>query len=112
MKKAILSFIFLIVLFLTNINFTYSLNNSNNMKTIEDDVYKIQSAVSSNIFLAAKNAGTKNETNVQLSSNVDSWQQLWSVKYVENGYYEISTFFASTKMLDIAGAKTKALITQ
>ena len=101
MKKIILSLSFFITLFLINFSFAYALNTP-----IEDGVYKIESALKTNMFLDVKNASTQNETNVQLSNGVEAWQQLWNVKKIDNDCYEISTFLDSNKMLDVKGAKT------
>ena len=76
---------------------------SGGFKTVSDGDYHIVSALNANMGIDVALNGSANGTNVQLFSNVTDPNQVFTVKYLDNGFYRI-THKSSGKSLDVAGA--------
>ena len=74
-------------------------------KTIEDGVYVIETAVSSNKAIDVVNSVKYSGGNVQISNKSNSSCQKVEVKYLGDGYYTL-TFRHSERMLDVADGET------
>ena len=91
MKKIYLIIIFILCLFLFNIN----------VKAIEDGIYTIHSAVNYDYVIDANNAVAKNGTNVQLYINNGGNSQKWYIKNTSDGYVQIKSILNEEYVLDI-----------
>ena len=99
----------------TNIQI-YTPNNSNAQKwrfvawgkqigrTISDGDYHIASRLNQQMCLDVYAASEDNSANIDLYSNLSTREQVFSVTYLENGYYKIINKH-SQKSLDLEGAK-------
>lgn len=80
--------------------FTFEkVHKSERKQTIEDGQYKIASALKSNLVLSANS-----NSNVELCTETNEYNQRFNVKYVGDGYYTIQ-LLNTGKMLDVAGGK-------
>ena len=70
-------------------------------KTIEDGTYIIRSAINTNYVVDVQNASKISGANVQLYNFSGSTNQVFNIKHIENGYYEIEAMH-SGKVLDVA----------
>ena len=75
-------------------------------KTIEDGNYFIKSAVNNKYVLDVAGKSTANQANVALYEYTGAKNQQFSVKYLNDGYYQI-TAVHSGKSLSVAGSGTK-----
>ncbi|WP_373808972.1 RICIN domain-containing protein [Streptococcus ferus] len=71
-------------------------------QTIADGVYRIVSAINETMGLDIAGGGTANNTNVQIYPNLSDSNQTFEIKYLNNGYYSI-TSKKSGKALDAVG---------
>ena len=71
-------------------------------KTIEDGVYKISTALDTNMYLDIAEGAYENEATLQLWSQNILQQQKFELTYNEEGYYEIKSV-NSGKLLDVRG---------
>ena len=69
-------------------------------KSIEDGIYKISTALNSNMFLDITDGSYQNEARLQLWSKNVLQQQKFEITYNEEGYYEIKSV-NSGKFLDV-----------
>ncbi|MFM1613113.1 RICIN domain-containing protein [Streptococcus mutans] len=76
--------------------------DSDARRTLADGVYHIVSAVDENMGLDVVGAASTNNTNVQIYPNLSDSNQTFEVKYLNNGYYSITTK-SSGKSLDAVG---------
>ena len=75
-------------------------------KTLENGTYEIVSALDENIRLNIS-SGVQSGANINVATNLNLLKQKWKVEYIKNGYYQISSFLESDKVLDVAnGGKT------
>ena len=99
----------------SNINIWENKNNKNQkfklkklnlyQKTIEEGLYEISSALDNkkNINISGE---VKNGTNIDIMTS-SSLKQKWNVKYLNNGFYVISSFVDDSKVLDVYKGLTK-----
>ena len=73
-------------------------------QTIEDGTYEIRSALNENYVLDVAGGSTANWANIQLLNNNGMNNQKFNVKYLGDGYYQI-TAVHSGKSLDVKDAK-------
>ena len=71
-------------------------------KTIDDGTYVIQSAINNKYVLDICAASKLDSANVQLYSDANVPQQRFNVKYLDNGFYVITSVH-SGKAIDVAG---------
>ena len=76
---------------------------SGGYRTVSDGDYHIVSALDANMGIDVAGNGSANGTNVQLYNNITDPNQVFTVKYLDNGFYRI-THKSSGKVLDVAGA--------
>lgn len=70
-------------------------------KTLDNGVYRISSALNSNMFIDVNGASKANGTNVQLWYRNPSVAQKWYVEYLSNGYYKITSLVDLEKSIDV-----------
>ncbi len=77
-------------------------------KTIEDGNYIIHT-YDNNYVIDLNNYSTVNGNNIHIYSNniFESKAQIWNVKYLNDGYYEISSSIDNKKVFDVAGGNEK-----
>ena len=76
------------------------------VKTIEDGEYRIRSAANLNKVLDIDGGRTDAGARLQVWDNADVSQQRFKLKYIGNGYYQISVK-KSGKMIDVLNASLK-----
>ena len=74
-------------------------------QTVSDGDYHIVSALNNNMGLDAENGGTANGTNICLYNNIGDSTQVFTVKYIGDGFYSI-IHKKSQKSLDVDNAGT------
>ena len=111
MKKNILAIIIitlLLLMLLDNYSFAEggdkdSSNIASETRTLEDGTYIIKSAINNNYVLDISGASKSNGGNIQIWTNSSVSQQRFVIKYLNNGYYSI-TSSNSGKVLDVTSA--------
>ncbi len=73
-------------------------------KSVPEGDYRIVSALDNNMALDVYGAETNDEANIQLYSNLHFPEQVFSISYINNGYYKITNTH-SGKSLDLKSAK-------
>jgi len=76
---------------------------SGGSRTVSDGDYHIVSALNADMGIDVARNGSANGTNVQLYNNLTDSNQVFTVKYLNNGFYRI-THKSSGKVLDVVGA--------
>ena len=76
-------------------------------KTIENGIYRISTALSSDMFLDVNGASSENYTNIQLWYRNSSKAQKFKITYLSNGYYKIVPLVDLNKSIDVAGGSDK-----
>ncbi len=76
-------------------------------KTLEEGIYTIKSAINENYVLDICNFSNEDGANVELWKNKDTMNQKFYIKYLGDGYYNISLVY-SNKCLDVEGAAQKS----
>ena len=76
---------------------------SGGSRTVSDGDYHIVSALNANMGIDVAGNNSANGTNVQLYSNVNYPDQVFTVQYLNNGFYRI-THKSSGKVLDVVRA--------
>ena len=105
-KKQVLKTILLIIFFVIIIIFSKNEKveaTTVGEKTINDGLYTIKSAANENFVVDLAGASMDNCANIGLWNDNGGINQKFEVKYIENGYYTISSA-CSEKMLDVAWA--------
>ncbi len=72
-------------------------------RTVSDGDYHIVSALNPDMGIDVTRNGSADGTNVQLYNNSTDSNQVFTVKYLDNGFYSI-THKSSGKVLDVVGA--------
>ena len=72
-------------------------------RTVSDGDYHIVSALNPDMGIDVTSNGSADGTNVQLYNNSTDSNQVFTVKYLDNGFYSI-THKSSGKVLDVVGA--------
>ncbi len=86
---------------IVNSQSTPQIDNTERGKTIQDGVYTIRTALNTNYVIDVINASMDNFANIQLYQDANVNQQKFNVKYIGDGYYNI-TALHSNKALDVA----------
>ncbi|WP_019785659.1 RICIN domain-containing protein [Streptococcus sobrinus] len=76
--------------------------DSDAKQTIEDGDYHIVSALDENLALDVENESQKDGANIQIYPNLANSKEIFTVKYLNNGYYSITHKY-SGKMVDDNG---------
>lgn len=71
-------------------------------QTLEDGLYKISSFVDSNVALSVKGIANQN-SKIILENISNSPKQIWRVKYLNNGYYSITSYANEGMNIDVQG---------
>ena len=103
-KLFVLLFIFLII-FVNRISYAKAITNDEKGIILEDGIYEIEIALSTNKVLEVINADTYSGANVQIFTRNNAKCQTVELKYVGEGYYTIK-FRHSGMYLDVANGKT------
>lgn len=75
-------------------------------KVLDNGVYRISSALNSNMFVDVNGASKANGTNIQLWYRNPSIAQKWYIEYLNNGYYKIASLVDLNKSMDVDHAGT------
>lgn len=88
------------LIFITFFLFTLNVNAA----SIEEGIYKIQSALDSNKVLDLYSGKSYNNNNIQLYQYNDSNAQKWYIKNAGDGYYSITSLIDENFSLDVKSA--------
>lgn len=77
-----------------------------NIYTLPNSYYKIQTQLNSNMLLDVDGAKKINGTNIQLYQNNGNNAQIWYLKYIDNGYYSITSALNPNTTLELANGNT------
>lgn len=87
-------------------NFIYTADGVGE-KVLENGIYRISSALDSNMFIDITGASKKDGTNVELWNSNGGNNQKFQLTYLSKGYYKITTLVDLEKSIDVENASTK-----
>ena len=70
-------------------------------KVLDNGIYRISSALDSNMFIDVNGASQVSGTNIQLWDRNSSVAQKWYLEYLNNGYYKITSLVDLEKSIDV-----------
>ena len=70
-------------------------------QTLKNGIYRISTALNSELFVDVNNASKINGTNIQLWKKNYSLAQRWKIEYLNNGYYKIVSLVDLTKSMSV-----------